>query len=111
MAERLAANILIGALTRRVEQAGGFAMIIHRGDAVSGAILVQCLEKGEQTGLFERQADFRGGYRLMPCGPGADADHLTLAQYIERRRRADPDMWVIELDVADAQQLASELLC
>jgi hypothetical protein len=39
------------------------------------------------------------------------AEVAEIDQYIERRRRADPDIWIVELDVAEGQRLAAELLC
>lgn len=102
--------MLVGALVRRVQAAGGFAMVLHKGDPTSGAILVQCVEKGRETGLFERVPDYAGGHRLIPCGPTSGGDPAVATQYIERRRRADSDLWLIELDIADAERFAAESL-
>lgn len=104
---RLATHMLVGALIRQVQDAGGFATVLHRGDPVSGVILIHCLERGQPTGLFERMADLKGGYRLERCGPTADADATTTNEYIARRRRSDPDLWLMELDVAQAERLAA----
>ncbi len=108
---RLATHILVGALIRQVQEAGGFATVLHRGDPVSGVILIQCLERGKPTGLFERVADLKGGYRLERCGPAADADATATDEYVARRRRSDPDLWLMELDVAQAERLAAITLC
>ncbi|HWV11973.1 MAG TPA: DUF1491 family protein, partial [Sphingobium sp.] len=35
----------------------------------------------------------------------------SLNQYLARRRRSDPDLWVIELDIADAERFAAETIC
>ncbi|WP_241241815.1 DUF1491 family protein [Sphingobium algorifonticola] len=107
---RLAANMLVGALIRQVQQAGGFATVVHRGDPTSGVILLQCLERGKPCGLFERVADGSGGYRIEPCGPSDHLDSPGIDSYIARRRRADPDLWLIELDVAQAERLAAAIL-
>jgi hypothetical protein len=108
MVDRLASHVLVGALLRRVDQAGGFAMVLQKGDATSGTILVKCLEKGLKTGLFERIPDFEGGYRLTPCGPMLDEDD---GPYVERRLRSDPDLWLIELDIPDGERFAAETIC
>ncbi|MDX3900606.1 MAG: DUF1491 family protein [Sphingobium sp.] len=107
--------MLAGALIRRAQAAGGFATVVVKGDPISGVILVQALEKGQEMGLFERVSDYAGGYRLAPCGPSAQVLHDSgpgaLASYIERRRRSDPDLWVIELDIAQAERFAAETIC
>lgn len=108
---RLTSAMLVGALRRRVTAAGGFATILVKGDEISGVILVQTLEKGQETGLFERVSNFTGGHALMRCGPSDYADPEAHAQYVARRRRSDPDLWIIELDIPEAERFAVETLC
>lgn len=108
---RLTSAMLVGALVRRASAAGGFAMILVKGDATSGVILVQAVEKGRETGLFERVSNFAGGHALMRCGPAPEDGAESLALYIARRRRSDPDLWIIELDIPEAERFAAESLC
>lgn len=108
MAEaRLTSAMLASALIRRVNSKGGFATVLVRGDPTSGVILIQALEKGRVSGLFERVSDYRGGWRLMDCCTSPD----DMPQYIERRRRSDPDLWIIELDIPEAERFAAETIC
>ena len=108
---RLTSAILVNALVRRTNAAGGFATIIVKGDEASGVILVQVLEKGKETGLFERVSNFAGGYALMRCGPSLEDGPEALATYVARRRRSDPDLWIIELDIPEAERFAAETIC
>lgn len=110
-AERLTSAMLAGALIRRAASSGGFAMVLVKGDEISGVILVQLLEKGRELGLFERVSDFGGGYQLLRCGPDPEEGTEALTQYLARRRRSDPDLWVIELDIADAERFTAETIC
>ncbi|QGP80315.1 DUF1491 family protein [Sphingobium sp. CAP-1] len=103
--------MLVGALRRRVTAAGGFATILVKGDEISGVILVQTLEKGLESGLFERVPNLDGGYALMRCGPAPTEGLEAMAQYIARRRRSDPDLWIIELDIPEAERFAVETIC
>ena len=111
MDDRLATHMLVGALIRRAEQAGGSVMVLRKGDPTSGTILLQCVEKGQDTGLFERVPDYAGGYRMVACGPASGSGSEEMAQYLERRRRSDPDLWLVELDIADAERFAAETIC
>lgn len=108
---RLTSAMLVGALRRRVSAAGGFATILVKGDEISGVILIQALEKGQETGLFERVSNFAGGHALMRCGPSPEDGPEALAQYVARRRKSDPDMWIIELDIPEAERFAAQTLC
>ncbi|HZV18603.1 MAG TPA: DUF1491 family protein [Sphingobium sp.] len=111
MSPRLTSQLLVGALVRRTQAAGGNAMVLHKGEPMSGAIVVQLLERGVNRGLFERMASLSGALELHPCGPPPDRPDADFAQYIERRTATDPDIWFVELDTVSGQQLAAEILC
>ncbi len=106
MAPRLAAGLLVSALIRRAEERGGSGMVLARGAATAGALLIQLAERGAAGDLLERRLDQDGAYRWTPTGP---ADRAMLPDYVARRRRSDPDLWVIELDLADGQRLVEEV--
>lgn len=105
-APRLAAGMLVSALIRRAEQAGGGGMVLAKGDATAGALLIQLADRGQPGPLLERRLDPEGNYRWSPTGPDADEER---GDYIARRRRSDPDLWVIELDVPDGLALVENI--
>ena len=106
MSDRLAAGLLVSALIRRIEAAGGNAMVLAKGDATAGALLIQLAERGVAGALLERTLDAKGAYGWTPTGPD---DGEARADYIARRRRSDPDLWVVELDSADAATIVEEV--
>lgn len=106
MAPRLAAGMLVSALIRRAEEVGGSGMVLTKGDATAGALLIQLAERGVPGPLLERRLDPNGDYRWSPTGPDADSDR---GEYIARRRRSDPDLWVIEIDAPDAMALVEDI--
>jgi hypothetical protein len=108
---RLTTAMLVGALRRRVNAAGGFATILAKGDEISGVILVQAVDRGQDVGLFERVSNFAGGYALMRCGPSPEEGPEAMAHYVARRRKSDPDLWIIELDIPEAERFAAETIC
>ena len=103
--------MLVQALVRTAQSAGGMAMVLYKGEQMSGAIVVQIMERGQNFGLFERVTDLDGHVSLMAAGPAAACEPSEINQYIERRTRVDPDIWFVELDIADGQRLAAKLLC
>lgn len=105
---RLKSRFLVDLLLRRTEAAGGFATVLAKGDETSGIILVQCSERGEPGPLLERRFSLEGHYIWEAVGPTDPKDSESRSNYQERRRKADPDMWLIELDIADAPQLVAE---
>jgi hypothetical protein len=102
---RLPSRLIVDLLLRSASATGGFATVLAHGDDHGGQILIQCRDRDVVGPLMERQFD--GVWRAV--GPaGADADTLRDA-YIERRRRTDPDLWLIELDIAEAPQFVAAL--
>ncbi len=104
MASRLPAALEVSALTRQVSAAGGFAMILAKGEPDSGSILVVIMENGENSRVYER----------MPQPDGSRAWYLArredrlkpreFTDYLNRRRTQDSDLWIIELDVAQGER-------
>lgn len=107
---RLAAGVLVSALVRRVNAAGGSAMVLAKGDAEAGAILVLALERGGNPGFFERGIGPDGQPALVRSGPAELGDESAVSDYWQRRRSRDSDLWVIELDIAEAERFAAETL-
>lgn len=109
MSARLAAGMIVSALIRRIEASGGTGMILSKGDAISGAMLVVLTDRGRTSAILERALDAHGRYHWTPTGPDDPDAPGTLADYIGRRRRFDPDLWVVELDGPDARRIVDEV--
>lgn len=105
MTDRLPTHLIVGALLRRVNDAGGIAMVRARGEPQGGAILLLIEDRHGPTRVLERRIDFDGTATLAESVPtdGAEA-------YWRRRREYDPDLWVIELDIAEAERFAAETI-
>lgn len=108
MIARLTSATLASALVRRVNQAGGSAMVLAKGDATAGAILLLLYQKGTNPRFVERGLGPKGDPALIAAGPAQFADERAVTAYWQRRRDFDGDLWVIELDIADAERFAAE---
>ena len=105
MSGRLPTGVLVSALLRRVHDAGGSGAVLAKGDAQAGAILIVTAERGQDQRLLERGIGADGHVTLIDSTPAEDLDG-----YCQRRRARDPDLWLIELDVARAHQFAAETI-
>ncbi|HEX8642233.1 MAG TPA: DUF1491 family protein [Allosphingosinicella sp.] len=108
MEPRLASSVLVSALIRLAEGQGGFGAVLASGDATSGAIAVILLERGVTSRLFERLLQPDGCYSWAESTPAAEGE-TGVQRLLERRRRFDPDLWIIELDIASAERFAAEM--
>jgi hypothetical protein len=108
MDARLPARLEALALLRLVQTQGGFGTVIHKGDADSGSILVVLTENGTNSRVYERLPSVEGD-RIWVLAKKQDAeDTREFSEYLDRRAQQDPDSWIIELDVADAQRFIAE---
>ena len=98
---RAASGLLVSALIRQVEAQGGNGAVLTKGDATAGALLLLIAERGVVRACRERGLKPDGSPGWIESGPAGDADAAALAAYVARRRRFDPDMWVVELDGID----------
>lgn len=108
MTPRLASSVLVGALVRRAQAEGGFAAVLAKGDPTSGAIGVILAEKGRKACFLERLLQPDGRYAWQPARQEVENDR-EFEEFLERRRKFDPDIWILELDIASAERFAAEM--
>jgi hypothetical protein len=103
MSARLASGVWVAALLRRVQAAGGFGAVLAKGDAVAGSVIVVAREFGSERALA-RALGPDGTPIWEVAATGAEA----VAAYLDKQRRYDPDLWIVELDIADAERFVAE---
>lgn len=110
MEPRVASNIQVKAIQRIVEAQGNFVAVIARGDPISGSILIIGRVRSQIPVIYERFPNMDGGYEWQISGPKSAESENDVNAWLEKRRSRDPDIWLLELDVASDEQLA-ELTC
>jgi hypothetical protein len=106
---RLRSELLVTALRRRAEAEGGSGAVLARGDSISGAILVILAERGRKALILERVLNMQGGYKWQDVSGQAGKNEELTTLFLARRRKFDPDLWLIELDVPSAERFTSEM--
>lgn len=107
--ERLPAHVEISALIRAAQAAGGFAAIVSRGDRDAGTILILTLERGAHARLWERLPSLEGTRTFAVTKEQDPENAQEFTDYLARRTARDPDSWLIELDIADAERFIAAL--
>jgi len=108
MMARLATSVLVAALLRRAETEGGFGAVLAKGDATAGAVAVILAERGARKCMLERLLQPDGSYAWQDSTQGDEGDE-DFRRRLDRRRSFDPDLWIIELDIASAERFAAEM--
>lgn len=105
---RLASSVLVSALLRRAQDEGGFGAVIVKGDPMAGAIAVILAEKGRKACFLERLLQPDGRYAWQSARQGIENEE-EFRSFLARRRKSDPDLWILELDIASAERFAAEM--
>lgn len=101
---RVTSDLFVAALIRRVFAAGGFAAVARRGATEAGAIFLISRDRfGEQvlfgpapqTSYDEARPEERQFTELM-----RSADDEAISARLGKEARFDPDIWVVELELA-----------
>ena len=93
----LSTDIWAGALIRRAELGGAFAVVARKGDARAGAVLVKVVDRRAGTTRLYGEATRGDGERIW-MQPVDSTDEVDLDAYIARTVRIDPDVWVVEIE-------------
>jgi len=109
MQARLTSDVLVKALIRAAETQGGVGAVLAKGDRTAGAVAVILAERGIKRRFLERMLQPDGNYGWRDPGGEGERDEAAFAELVTRRRRTDPDLWVVELDIASAERFADEM--
>jgi hypothetical protein len=103
----LSTDIWVAALIRRVQLGGAFAVVVRKGDARAGSVLVKVLKRGDGTARLYAEATRGDGERVW-MQPHLSDQEPELDRYIERAVRVDPDLWVLEIEDRDGRHFLTE---
>jgi len=91
-------------MIRAIESQGGFASVIAKGERDAGTILVLTIYRGENAVLFERMPQLDGSRPYIAAKRQNPENQQEIFEYLEKRRKQDPDIWVVEADIADGER-------
>lgn len=101
---RLPASLEVAALVRSTQAAGGFAMVLHKGEPDAGTILVVAVDREGLGTLYERLPDPAGPRRWVAVRAQQSDSRGDFDAYLDRRKQRDRDVWIVELTVADVER-------
>lgn len=109
MSERLPAQLEASAILRLAESQGGFGAVLARGERDAGTILLVTTCRGRDSRLYERMPALDGSRSFVASGAENPENPQEFAEYLARRRQQDPDIWLIEVDIADPERFVAQL--
>ena len=104
MESRLPAHIEVSGLVRAVNDAGGFATILRKGERDAGTILITTRHQSDRLCLYERMPDLDGNRKWTCTREQPIEKEREFSAYLERRSQQDTDCWIIDLEIARAER-------
>ncbi|WP_339832217.1 DUF1491 family protein [uncultured Parvibaculum sp.] len=105
---RLKAEIWVKALIRRCETAGAGAMVVRRGDATSGVVLVKVNRLDGRASVYAPARDGEGALFWMARPSPEPVPEVDADAYIDKQRQRDPDLWVVEIEDREGRHFLFE---
>lgn len=105
---RLTASVEAASLVRRATSSGDFAAVLRKGDPERGSLIIIVRSRGQYVATLERLLGTDGAYRWERSGPAKSESEPELAEFLEKRICVDPDLWLVELDIAQAERFIAE---
>ena len=102
MEPRLKSKVWIQSLIRRCDLAAISAAVVARGDDDAGAILLKFNGRDSGCSVLAQVRGPDGELVWMRATGPAPVAEADAESYIERQRRRDPDLWVIEIESGSA---------
>jgi hypothetical protein len=109
MEPRLQSSVLVSALIKRAEAEGGFAAVVAKGDSSAGSILVILVERGGKARFLERVLQPKGSYAWQDIGGEVVVNDEEAKKFLAKRRKFDPDLWILELDVPSVERFTAQM--
>ncbi|RGP41896.1 hypothetical protein BPTFM16_02205 [Altererythrobacter insulae] len=106
---RLPAHLEVSGMIRMIEAAGGFATVTSKGEKDAGTILVLTIYRGDNAVLFERMPQLDGSRSFVATKTQDTENPREIYEYLEKRKRQDPDIWILEADIADGARFIASL--
>ena len=100
-------DIWVAALIRRAELGGAFPVVVRKGDARAGSVLIKVLNRSQGTARLYAEAT-RGDGEKVWMRPALSEQETELDAYIARAARVDPDIWVVEIYDRDGRHFLTE---
>ena len=102
--DRLPAHLEVSGLIRAVEAAGGFGMVLSKGERTAGTLMVVCCNRATLARAYERMPQVDGSRKWTVSKEQDPENPMDFHEFCQRRGRQDPDLWVVELDIDNAER-------
>ena len=107
MDHRLPTHLEVSGLIRAVQAEGGFATVLSKGERDAGTLAIVTLDREAPAQLYERMPMLDGSREFTLTRIQNPEKPQEFNEYLTKRGHQDPDLWIVELDIADAARFVA----
>lgn len=101
MDDRLPTEMWVKAHLRRCFAEAIHVVVLHKGDANGGTVLLKVLQREAGCRVLSQMRDMEGRLGWLSALGDGLVEEAAADAYIERAVARDPDLWVIEVESRD----------
>ena len=106
---RLPTQLIVSALLRQISVQGGMGVILAKGDPESGTYILLLRDRTGGVKLVERRPSANFNFEWQVTQEKTAENQRELDEYCTRRSAQDPDLWIVEAQIEDAERFVAEL--
>lgn len=110
MSSGLSAGIWVSGLVRMAQAAGDFATIAKKGDETAGQVLLVARRRNGHVQVYSRTMNSRGSYNWTLAAESRPDELAKVNDYLDKQRRYDPDLWIVDLDTDNPERFVVDEL-
>lgn len=84
------------------------ATLVRRGDASAGVVLIKINRLDRTFDVYDQARNAQGQLMWVKGLKNCPAPEADVDAYIERSRRMDPDLWVVEIEDREGRHFLTE---
>jgi len=110
MLPRLTTRVWVSALVRRCNVQGVAATVIRHGFDEAGSVLLLARQRDGKCRLFGATQQGDGQRAWLPLTGREPATEADADAIIEKQKRFDPDVWVVEIETGTPSEFVDEIV-
>ena len=96
--ERLPTDVWVMAHVRRCNDKGIPAMVVRKGEAKGGTLVLKINQFAEGCRVLSQARDIDGNLGWLAAFKGALVPEAEADDYVTRAAARDPDIWIVEIE-------------
>ncbi|MDX1580166.1 MAG: DUF1491 family protein [Alphaproteobacteria bacterium] len=108
MIPRVTSEFWVKAYVRRCNQSGVPAFVVQHGDDTAGTVLIKLNRLGNGCTIFQRSFGLEGDMVWLRATGPEPVEEPSADSYIQKQKKFDPDIWVIELEDPEGRHMLME---